>query len=356
MSTTGHAAEDFRLLVSRVKDYAIFMLDPEGNVLSWNEGAERLKGYRADEIIGRPMSTFYPPDAVKAGHPRSLLDEAVAQGRVEEEGWRVRKDGSTFWADVVITALRDDAGHLRGFAKVTRDLSERREAELALSELSGRLLTLKDEEQRRIARQLHDSTSPLLTSMISKLYAVRQRLQGQEPGLQSLVGESLTSAETIATVIRSVTSLLHPPLLDESGLVASLRWYTSGFAGRNDVRVELDLPAKIERLPHDTEITLFRIVQETLENVARKTGARQARVRVRVEPGLMELEIVTQGEEIPSGLLAEMRRGRGDVGVDVAGMRERMRQLGGKLEVSGVGGGLVVTATLVTGNAPGRRG
>ena len=122
-------AHQFQLLVASVKDYAIFMLDPAGHVTSWNAGAQQIKGYRADEVIGKHMSIFYPPEEVARGGPRALLDAALAQGRVEDEGWRVRKDGSHFWADVVITALRDSNGTLQGFGKVTRDLTARKEAE-----------------------------------------------------------------------------------------------------------------------------------------------------------------------------------------------------------------------------------
>jgi PAS domain S-box-containing protein len=121
--------ERFRLLVDGVKDYAIFMLDEEGRVTTWNLGAERIKGYGAEEIIGKHFSIFYTDEDVERGYPEEVLCLAAADGRYEEEGIRVRKDGSTFWADVVITALRDEAGNLRGFAKVTRDITERKEAE-----------------------------------------------------------------------------------------------------------------------------------------------------------------------------------------------------------------------------------
>jgi PAS domain S-box-containing protein len=124
--------ERFRLLVESVSDYAIFMLDPEGYVASWNAGAERLKGYRPEEIIGRHFSRFYTEEDIQRSHPEEELVAALRDGRYEEEGWRVRKDGSCFWANVVITALRDGEGALRGFAKVTRDLTERRRAEEAL--------------------------------------------------------------------------------------------------------------------------------------------------------------------------------------------------------------------------------
>ena len=119
----------FRLLVDGVKDYAIFMLDREGRVLTWNAGAERTKGYRAEEIVGKPFSIFYPPEDCQRGKPAWELKEAEAKGRLEDEGWRVRKDGAQFWASVVLTALRDEAGNLRGFGKIVRDITERKRME-----------------------------------------------------------------------------------------------------------------------------------------------------------------------------------------------------------------------------------
>ena len=131
----------FELLVATVKDYAIFLLDPTGHVASWNAGAQHIKGYVANEVIGKHISSFYTPEDVAQGRPKALLDTAVAQGRVEDEGWRVRKDGSRFWADVVITALRDSDGRLQGFGKVTRDLTARKQAEERLRQSEEDLAT-----------------------------------------------------------------------------------------------------------------------------------------------------------------------------------------------------------------------
>jgi len=138
----GQSEERFRLLVEGVKDYAIFMLDPQGRVLTWNAGAERLKGYSAAEIIGQHFSRFYPPDTLKAGLPARELEVAEATGAFEDEGWRVRKDGTLFWANVVVTALRDRSGTLVGFAKVTRDLTQRRDHEESLRQSEERFRLL----------------------------------------------------------------------------------------------------------------------------------------------------------------------------------------------------------------------
>jgi len=131
-TTPRETPETFRLLVEGIQDFAIFMLDGSGRVATWNTGAERIKGYRAEEIIGQHFSRFYPPEAIAEGKPARLLALAARDGRVEDEGWRIRKDGSRFWADVIITALRDSEGAVIGFAKVTRDLTARKEAQDAL--------------------------------------------------------------------------------------------------------------------------------------------------------------------------------------------------------------------------------
>ena len=139
--------ERFRLLIASVKDYAIFILDPTGHVATWNPGAERLKGYTANEIIGQHFSRFYPEEDVRAGKCEWELEGATRDGRFEDEGWRIRKDGTRFWANVVISAIRDDEGTLVGFAKVTRDLSERKRHE------EERIALARTEEARRAAEE-----------------------------------------------------------------------------------------------------------------------------------------------------------------------------------------------------------
>src|SRR5262249_48228074 len=145
--------ESFRKLVDGIQDYAIFLLDKDGAVQTWNTGAERIKGYRASEVIGKHFSIFYPQDAIHLDWPDQELKTAAREGRFENEGWRLRKDGSRFWASVILTALYDDGGNLYGFAKVTRDMTERmlekqklEDSEKALRDLSLNLLKAQDEE------------------------------------------------------------------------------------------------------------------------------------------------------------------------------------------------------------------
>ena len=153
--------EGFRLMVESVTDCAIVMLDSEGGVVSWNTGAERIKGYRAEEIVGQHFSRFYPRQDIERGVPQRDLDSAAAEGRFEVEGWRVRKDGSTFWANVVFTAIRDQAGNARGFAKLTRDLTERRQVEETLTKAKGAAEKANLAKSDFLSSMSHELRSPL---------------------------------------------------------------------------------------------------------------------------------------------------------------------------------------------------
>jgi PAS domain S-box-containing protein len=152
--------ERFRLVVETVRDYGIFALDVDGRVVSWNAGAERIKGWRAEEILGRHFSAFYPEET-RSERPGRLLASAAAEGRAEDQGWRLRKDGGRFWADVVITALRDDAGRLRGFSKVTRDATERKRAEQALFEAREEAIAASRAKSEFLSRTSHELRTPL---------------------------------------------------------------------------------------------------------------------------------------------------------------------------------------------------
>src|SRR6185503_11090063 len=231
-----------RLLIARVSDYAIFMLSPEGNVISWNDGAQAIKGYTADEIVGRHVSQFYLPEEAEKKHPQKLLKQAAEKGRVEDQGWRVRKDGTRFWADVVITALRDESGTLRGFAKITRDLTEQRRAQTAIGELSGRLLKLQDAERRRLGRLLHDRTSPQLTGVLGSLHKLAGRAGLQDKESKRELAGVIAKTEATAEVIREISHMLHPPILEQGGFVEALRWYLEAVPG--DDRVDAELPKK----------------------------------------------------------------------------------------------------------------
>jgi len=340
-------AESLRLLVEQVKDYAIFFMDREGVIASWNVGLERIKGYSASEIIGQRMSIFYTPEDLARGLPQHLLRVARSEGQVEDVGWRVRKDGTRFWADVVITALRDDSGTLVGFGKVTRDLTERKRAETALAELSGRLMQLQDEERQQISLKLLDTTSPLLTSLIGKLYIARQRREvGADLG--PLLDEALTMAEATVTMVRDVSSLLHPQLLEQSGLLSTLKWYLDSFAKRSGVRVDAQLPDSMARMSREREIAMFRLAQEWLDSIL-GVGTKRVRFHLMVSAQELDMRIQALDGNWPPEFLDELKTGLGELGVTYAAMRERLRQLGGTLDIKPREGGAALGVHLPLG-------
>ena len=217
--------ERLRLLVASVKDYAIFMLDKHGRILTWNEGAQRLKGYTAEEIIGRPFTTFYTEEDRARGHPEDELRIAIQEGRYEEEGWRVRKDGTHFWANVTITALRDAKGELRGFAKVTRDLTARKRAEEEAQQRAEDYAALNRELDSFTSAVAHDLRAPLRAMMhlaedISENTALRADASALTSlrALQSSARRMSDLIDGLLELSRSTKGALHPEPVDVSKL------------------------------------------------------------------------------------------------------------------------------------------
>jgi PAS domain S-box-containing protein len=354
-TTRKETDQTFRLLVDSVKDYAIFLLSPEGRVVTWNPGAERIKGYRADEIIGKHFSCFYPREAVESKWPERELAIAAKEGRYTDEGLRVRKDGSTFWAHVVITALRDEAGGVQGFSKVTRDLTERRQLEerarelnkelrtriaqliesqrmvelrtLELQKLSGELLHVQDEERRRLARSLHDELGQELT-------ALKLELDVQE---DKKLAFAIELTENALSKVRNLSYLLHPPLLDESGLIPALHWYFEGLGKRSELRITFDYkPTIFPRLTRDLETAIFRIIQEALTNTYRHSGSNDARIDITLDANQVAVRIRDFGKGIGPTASAS--------GVGISGMKERVKLLNGELKVVKAEPGTIVEA------------
>jgi signal transduction histidine kinase len=218
----------------------------------------------------------------------------------------------------------------------TRELSERTDQ---VRELSAKLLSLQDEERRRLARELHDSTGQMLAAM--KMVLDEMRIEVKEPKFAALVNQSIKLNDEMSRQLRTMSYLLHPPLLDEVGLPSALRWYTEGFAERSAIKVDLQVSDGFDRLPQEMEIAIFRVVQECLTNIHRHSGSATASVRLNRTNDVVDVEISDTGQGIASDRL------RGDrivSGVGLMGIEERMRQFGGSVKVTSSEKGTLVNA------------
>jgi PAS domain S-box-containing protein len=356
--------ETFRLLVDSVQDYAIFMLNPAGIIMTWNTGAQHIKGYTTSEIIGQHFSKFYSREAREGGWPERELEIASSMGRFADEGWRVKKDGTTFWASVVITALRDGSGNIRGFSKVTRDLTERKMLEqrtqelnrelkvqmaqlresrtqlelrtMELQRISAQLVRVQDEERRRIARELHDDLGQQLIALKMKLDTSEQFTAREEA--ENLIDGALSK-------VRNLSYVLHPPLLDESGLLAALHLFFDGLRKRGSVQITFDYkPVSFARMTSDLENCIFRVIQEAITNVQRHAASPDARVELHQQTDRVLVRIRDFGKGMPLG--AKDGNVSAPLGVGISGMRERVNQLGGELNVFRAEPGTLVEAAL----------
>lgn len=376
--TLRESEERFRLLVEGVQEYAIFQLDRDGNVVSWNAGAQRLKGYNSAEIIGHHFSIFYPQEDQRKNKPGDILARAVRQGRTEDEGWRVRKDGSRFWADVVVTALRDSNGNLLGFAKLTRDSTENRERAEALTKakellelrveqrtavltrlnnemrteiadrqhaeeqlrksrdqlrgLAARLQSVREEERAYIAREIHDELGQACTAIKMDLALISRKLTKRQTKLQAKVESSVQLIDSAIVTLRRIASELRPRTLDDLGLPAALEAQAMEFENRTGIHCSVTLPPEPLTLDTDRSTAIFRIFQESLTNVARHAQATRVEARLHRENDRIVFEIFDNG----TGFDPEVVKERKSLGL--VGMQERALLLNGEFKAEGVPG------------------
>ena len=360
-------------------DDAILSTNLSGTVMSWNRGAERLFGYSAHEMLGKPLIRTIPRE--RHAEEEEIFQRLRGGEHVDHfETVRIRKDGSLVDVSVTASPLRDAQGRVFGASKVARDITERkrdeehlralagdleitvlqrtrelerRNAEILeqserLQELSTRLQQGQDAERRRIARELHDSAGQLLAMLQLNLGHVRERLHPNEAAVK-VIAHSEELVDQLNSEIRTMSYLLHPPLLDENGLCGAIRWYAKGLSERAGFEAEVDVPEDFGRLPGDLELALFRIVQECLTNIHKHSGSKTAFIRLRCENGEVHLEVRDEGKGIAPDQLSGLGRHR--TGVGITGMRERVRQFNGHMHIeSGSGGTTVSVAIPVPGN------
>ena len=327
-----------------------------------------------DILLSNPASRRVWSDLITSGRDRY----ASSKGWWHETGKRVQADewgsaralatGETSINEVIdieafdgarkiiqnsAAPIRDASGRITCAVIVNEDISARIDAERELHDslaqmraLTGRLMRAQDDERRRIAQMLHETTAQDLAALKMHLARLTRTEAGLSDDDRAALAESIELAERSMTGIRTLSYLLHPPFLDESGLLSAVRWYAEGFAGRSGVKVDLDLPSTFERLPQDVETALFRVVQEALINIHRHAASPSARIRLRVGDSGLTLEIEDRGRGMPADVIAQLPSGGGALGVGVAGMRERLEQLGGTLDIESSDRGTVVRASV----------
>jgi PAS domain S-box-containing protein len=357
----GESDELFRLLVANVRDYAIFVLDPTGHVATWNIGAERIKRYRADDIIGRHFSVFYPDDDVRAGKCEMELEVAARDGRFEDEGWRLRSDGTPFWANVLITAIRNDAGTLVGFAKVTRDLTERKrnEDERAARLAAEQANRAKDEFLAVLGHELRNPLAPIVTAL--QLIKLRgdtpsprevRVLERQVQQLMHLVDDLLD----ISRIARGKLELKQQ-VIDLRGPISRAIEIASPLIEHKGHHLEVDFPSHA-MLVHGDEARLPQVFANLLTNAARYTDP-GGHIFVRVWQAGTEavIEVRDDGIGIDKDFLPRIfdpfvqgeqngERGAGGLGLGLGLVRSLVELHGGQVEVRSPGPRLGSTFTV----------
>ncbi|HEU0040679.1 MAG TPA: PAS domain S-box protein, partial [Verrucomicrobiae bacterium] len=322
---------------------------PDMTVLDWNPAAESIFGFSHDEMVGHPPYGRIIPATSRDSVERfvgELLRGNKTRSRVDENE---TKDGRRIFCEWHDTPLRDESGLVIGVIAMVQNVTERIKTEAALRELSARLLAAQDEERRRIARELHDNTAQQLAALALNLSVIAKLVVNPPPKVERILADTIRLVETTAQEVRTTSYLLHPPLLEAAGLVGAVRDYASGFAKRSGIKIHLELPEDLGRLAPEAELALFRMVQEGLGNIHRHSGSPTATIRLARETDRVSLEMKDAGHGIPAETLAALQSKTGAVGVGIAGMRERLLQLKGGLEIESGPGGTTVRATLAIG-------
>jgi PAS domain S-box-containing protein len=324
------------------------------DTLTWDEGLRQLYGIEAEQQVTRYGQFIDRVHRDDRAYVAAAIQQAVeGRGGLECEFRIVLPDGRVRWLAGLGQIVRDETDKDMYMTGVCLDITERRDAEEQIGaslrevrQLAMRLMQAQDEERRRIARQLHETTAQDLAALKMNLGALERHDSRASDRARSLLLESTALAERSMNDIRTLSYLLHPPFLDEAGLASALRWYVEGFSNRSGLKVELRLPNDFQRLGQEIETALFRMVQESLSNIHRHAHSPAAEIRLKRLPDTLVLEIQDWGCGMPPYLMVGGTGHAEALGVGIAGMRERINQLGGHFEIESTEEGTIVRALL----------
>ncbi|MGB8580242.1 MAG: PAS domain S-box protein [Candidatus Sulfotelmatobacter sp.] len=363
--------EQFQAFANSVPELC-WMAHSDGQVFWRNERWYEYTGSTPQEMEGLGGQSAHDPKILP-----SILERwkaSIESGDTFEMEFPLRSaDGVFRWFLTRIRPVRDQAGNITRWYGTATNIDEQRQlleslseardelekrvqertAELhiateSLRDLSARLLRMRDDEQRRLARELHDSVGQLLAAIGMNNAVVSVEAGRLTPATARCLAENADLVDEVSREIRTISHLLHPPLLDEAGLASALRWYTEGFAKRSRIDVNLEIPPDMGRMPNDAEIAMFRVVQECLTNIHRHSESSTATIRIQRQANRVLLQVQDHGKGITQEKLEKFTR-TGRIGVGFGGMRERLRQLGGTLEIQSGERGTLVSATLPLG-------
>ena len=332
------AKEEWELTFNTVPD-PVLLLDNQYRIHYANRATARLAGVEPEELTDKIC--YEALHGLSHPHPDCPRARMVETGREQRADLADARLGRVF--EATSAPLFEPTGKIRGSVEVLHEITERKQAEDSLRQLSAQLLVAQDEERRRIAQDLHDSTAQNLTALCMNLARLDLEVEDLGPASRAIVSESIELANRCMQEIRDFSYLLHPPTLEDYGLTPALKDYAEGFARRTGIQANVDLPQDLPRLPRETETALFRVVQECLSNIQRHSGSPVAKIRIQRAPDSLILEVEDEGRGFQPAALEDGRIGS-RVGLGLKGMKERIRHLGGCLETISSNHGTTVRA------------
>jgi PAS domain S-box-containing protein len=341
---------EFRMILENAA-IGMTLVDVSGRLLRVNPAFQKLLGYTRDELETMTFADITHPEdaAVSSALFRELVEGKRSGYRVKKR--YVRKDGELRWAWLTVSAMRHDDGQFQYCVSTVEDITQQELAEQSVRQMSAAMVRIQEEEQRRIAREVHDSTSQEMTALILNLGALKKSPEISASAQKNIV-ECLALARHMSSQIRTFSYLLHPPMLSEFGLWSALRVFVEEFRSRSRQSVSLEIAAELEadRLDPRREMALFRFVQEALANVHRHAGSKSVSVKMLLEEGCIRASVADTGRGMPSKILEGINSSSGGLaGVGITGMKERIHQIGGYLEIASDRTGTTVTAVVPAG-------